>query len=186
MKLLLRKDVGQLGFVGDVVEVSNGYARNHLIPQRFAVLPTKANLKAIEVEKQQAAEERAARRADLEKAVQKINQVEVTISAVANPEGKLYGSVGPREIAAALRDEGHEIEAANIHMTEPLRTLDTTWVSVQFAPDLSAEVKVWVVREEGFEDEAVVGGESAPATDGSDLADKEVGDHGDSTGSQTE
>jgi ribosomal protein L9 len=113
MKLLLRRDVPRLGFVGDVVEVTAGYARNYLIPHRI---------------------------------------VEVMISAAANPEGRLYGSVGPREIAAALRDEGHPVEAAHVQCHDTIRELGNRMVPIVFTDDLRTEVKVWVVQEKAAGD----------------------------------
>jgi len=147
MKLLLKRDIPRLGLIGDVVEVSTGYARNYLIPQRLAVEPTPANMKAIEEEKRRAEEERKARRRALERAAAHLKDVDVMISTAANPEGHLYGSVGRREIAAALRDKGHEVEASSIELHESIRQLGNYVVPVVFAEDLRAEVKVWVVRE---------------------------------------
>ncbi len=147
MELLLKKDVPNLGFVGDVVHVKAGYARNYLIPHHLAVEPTKANMKEIEEAKKLAAAERLRKRTLLEEQAQRVNGVEITISAAANEEGHLYGSVGPREIAAALRDEGHGVEAAQVQLHEPIKQLDSRAVTIRFAEDLLAEVKVWVVRE---------------------------------------
>ena len=149
MKLLLRKDIAKVGLAGDVVDVKEGYARNYLIPHHFGVEPTKANLKMVEEDKRRAVEERKLRRAELEQQAGRMKDVEVTISAAANVEGHLYGSVGPREIAAALRDQGHEVEAKQVQLREAIKHLDTIMVPVQFADDLSVEVKVWVVRETG-------------------------------------
>lgn len=155
-KLLLRRDVPRLGHVGDIVEVSEGYARNYLVPHHVAVEPTPANLKAIEEDKKRAEAERLERRRELEARRDSIHGVEVTIAAAANDEGHLYGSVGPREIAAALRDEGHDVQAGQVRMHDPIRQLDSVTVPVVLADDLLAEVKVWVVRErasEGLEGE---------------------------------
>jgi len=147
MKLLLRRDIPKVGLAGDVVEVKEGYARNYLIPQHLGILPTKANMKAIEEDKRRAEEERKRRRSALEQQAQRLREVEVTIAAACNEEGHLYGSVGPREIAAALRDEGHDVETKQVHLHEPIRQLDTVAVPVVFTDDIMVEVKVWVVRE---------------------------------------
>lgn len=147
MKLLLRRDIPKVGLAGDVVDVTEGYARNYLLPQRLGVLPTQANMKAIAEDKRLAEEERRLRRADLETQAGKMRDVEVTISAACNEEGHLYGSVGPREISAALRDLGHSVDPKQVHIHEPIRRLDTAMVPVVFADDLKVEVKVWVVRE---------------------------------------
>jgi large subunit ribosomal protein L9 len=155
MKLLLRRDVAKVGLAGDVVEVKQGYARNYLIPQSLGVEPTPANMKKVEADKVLAEEGRRRRRAVLEQQAQSLREVEVTISAVCNPDGHLYGSVGPREIAAALKEEGHDIEAKQVGLREPIRQLDTVTVPVAFADDLTVDVKVWVVRETagGLEEE---------------------------------
>lgn len=152
MKLLLRKDIPKVGLAGDVVEVSEGYARNYLIPHHMGLEPTKANMKAIVEDKKAAEAERRQRRQALEAQVARMREVEVTISAAANSEGHLYGSVGPREIAAALRDLGHEVDTKQVQLFKPIRTLDTQMVPVQFADDLTVEVKVWVVREAGSDE----------------------------------
>lgn len=154
MKLLLRRDIPKVGLAGDVVDVTEGYARNYLLPQHLAVLPTQANMKAIEEDKRRAEEERRQRRVELEQQAGRMRDVEVTISAACNEEGHLYGSVGPREIAAALRDEGHAVEPKQVHLHEPIRRLDTVMVPVVFADDLRVEVKVWVVRESAADEAA--------------------------------
>ncbi len=149
MKLLLRRDIAKVGLAGDVVDVKEGYARNYLIPQHLGVEPTKANLKMVEEDKKRAEEERRVRRARLEEQVARMREVEVTISAACNVEGHLYGSVGPREIAAALRDLGHDVETKQVQLREPIKRIDTLTVPVKFGDDLSVDVKVWVVRETG-------------------------------------
>jgi len=151
MKLLLRRDIQKVGLAGDVVEVKEGYARNYLIPQALGVLPTQANMKRIEEDKRLAEQERKRVRTVLESRAAKLRGVEVTISAACNPEGHLYGSVGPKEVAAALRDEGHDVETKQVQLHEALRQLDTITVPVIFADDQTVDVKVWIVREAGSE-----------------------------------
>lgn len=177
MKLLLRRDVSKLGLAGDVVDVKEGYARNCLIPQRLGVLPTEANMKRIEEDRRLAELSRAKVREALEAQATRLRNVEVTIAATCNEEGHLYGSVGPREIAAALRDEGHNVETKQVQLHEPIKRLDTVAVPVLFADDLTVDVKVWVVREEasGLEEEEPA---EAPQHD----AGKEAGDYGRGTG----
>jgi large subunit ribosomal protein L9 len=133
--------------VGDVIDVKDSYGRNYLIPQHLAVQPTTANMKALEDEKRLAAERRAAIRSHLEETANRLKNVEVTISAVANEEGRLYGSVGPREIASALRDEGYAVETAQVELHDPFRALDSKTVTIRLTADVTTEVKVWVVRE---------------------------------------
>ncbi|HEY3243716.1 MAG TPA: 50S ribosomal protein L9 [Phycisphaerae bacterium] len=168
MKLLLRKDIPTLGIVGDVVEVSAGYARNYLLPHHLATEPTDANMKALAEERRRSEERRAARVAAMQAAAEKLRDVEVTIAAAANEDGVLYGSVGPREIAAALRDEGHDVEPGQVRLHTPIRNLDSRVVEVVLAEDITANVKVWVVRaaarepgKEGTEAQTAVAGTEA-------------------------
>ncbi len=149
MKLILKKDVKHLGFVGDVVEVKEGYARNCLLPQNLALAPTESNVKAVAEERAKAAEQRRMREEERKAAAERLAGTEITIRAAANAEGVLYGSVGPREIAAALRHEGHTIEAEQVDLHDPIRHLDNLVVPVRFAEDTTVDVKVWVVREAG-------------------------------------
>jgi large subunit ribosomal protein L9 len=181
MRLLLKKDIPALGVVGDIVDVKPGYARNYLIPHHLGVEPTKANMKEIEEAKRIAAEERLRRRQQLEAEAKRLESVEVTISAAANPQGHLYGSVGPREIAAALRNEGHAVEASQVQLHEAIKQLDNRMVPVRFTDDLIVEVKVWVVREKDsgeLEEEAE--GE-APEAEETGEADEESAETRDET-----
>lgn len=83
----------------------------------------------------------------------RLEGVEVTISAACTPEGHLYGSVGPREIASALMGEGHSVHADQIKMTQNIKEVGTYQVPIVFADDIRAEAKVWVVREKTLADE---------------------------------
>jgi large subunit ribosomal protein L9 len=164
MRLLLLTDVGKLGHVGDIVEVSAGYGRNCLLPQRLAVEPTEENIKAIEEEKKRAAAERAKRFKEYERLAAAMQDVSVTIEAAANPEGTLYGSVGPRDIAEALHALGHPVRPEQVVLDAPIRTLDNRIVKLKFTDEIMAELTLWVVREGAVEhgDEAGERSESEP------------------------
>jgi large subunit ribosomal protein L9 len=149
MRLLLLQDVRKLGHLGDVVEVKAGYARNYLLPQRLATEPTDENIKAIEDRRKAATAERAMREKRYRELVEQLKEVSVTIEAAANPEGTLYGSVGAKEIAAALHAQGFPIEAEQILLDGPIRTLDNRPVRIEFTDEIAAEIKLWVVREGG-------------------------------------
>ena len=159
MRLLLQKDVRKLGHVGDIVEVKAGYGRNCLLPQRLAVEPTDENIKAIGEEKKRAAAERARRLNEYRLLAEAVQDVSVTIEAAANPEGTLYGSVGAREIAEGLQALGHPVLPEQVALESPIRTLDNRLVTVEFTDEISAQVRLWVVREGGVEhaDEAGAG-----------------------------
>lgn len=172
MQVLLLNDVRKLGYIGDVVEVKPGYARNYLVPYGLATEPTEENLKAIEEAKQKAAQERALRMKAYKQLAESLEGVSVTIEVSANEEGTLYGSVGRREISAALDEAGRKIDPEFIMLSEPIRSLDNRTVGVEFTDEITAEVKVWVVREgalpEAEGDEAVAEGGDADAGEAAD------------------
>lgn len=146
MKVLLRRNVAMLGKIGQVVDVRAGYARNYLLPQQLAVEPTAGNLKAVEAEKERYLQELAAMRSELEAKAQAVRGKEVTIAARANEEGRLYGSVGPAQIVAALAEQGVFIAAENIVLDSPIRQLDKYDVELLFGEDVKSMIHVWVVR----------------------------------------
>lgn len=145
MKVLLRENVRKLGQIGEVVDVKPGYARNYLIPQGLAAAPTEANVRAVEAAKAKYLAELAKQREAYQQRADAIKGTEITITALANEEGHLYGSIGPAQIAAALGDEGHYIEASEVVLDEPIRTLDKYEVTVELADDITATINVWVV-----------------------------------------
>ena len=149
MKLLLHKDIPKLGHFGDVVEVTEGYARNYLLPQRLAVVPTQSNIKAIEEDRARKVEERRLARDAVLKVSQKVDGVEITISAQANEQGHLYGSVTEHDIAEHLQQEGYEVASAQVVMDEHFRMLGIFNVKLRFANNVESVIKVWVVRPEG-------------------------------------
>ena len=150
MKVLLRRNVYKLGKIGEVVDVKSGYARNYLLPQGLGIQPTEANLKVVEAEKKTYLEELAKQKAQLEAKAAVIQGREITISARANEEGHLYGSVGPAQISAALANENIFIDQKFIEIPTPIRQLDKYDVLVRFSEEVTATIHVWVVpiREE--------------------------------------
>ena len=171
MKLLLCKNVQNLGIVGDTVNVSMGYARNYLLPQRLATEPTAANVRKLAEARKVAEQEVARERARMEEAAKRLEGVEITVRARANEEGVLYGSVGRREIVAALAEEGHVVLVDHVALQAPIRRLDTFAVEVRFAADLRSQIKVWVVREKTGE-----GDEADPGAPGDEVGREAGGD----------
>ncbi|MBL7141348.1 MAG: 50S ribosomal protein L9 [Planctomycetes bacterium] len=145
MKVLLRQDVPALGVIGDVVDVRPGYARNYLLPQNIAVDPTDANLKRIEAERRERKRREKERIETLKGVASRLQGVSVTIKAKANELGHLFGSVTETHIAQALKDEGFHVDPAQVALAQPIRTLDKFRVPIHLAPDINAEVDVWVV-----------------------------------------
>jgi large subunit ribosomal protein L9 len=153
MKVLLRRNVRNLGQIGDVVDVKPGYARNYLVPYGLAVQPTSGNLKRVEEEKAAYLQQLAKEREQIAARAQVVDGKEVTISARANTEGHLYGSVGKAQIAAALAEAGAFVDEQDIVLDEAIRELDKYDLTIEFAQDITATVHVWVVpiREPGEE-----------------------------------
>jgi len=145
MKVLLRHNVKKLGQIGDLVDVKPGYARNYLLPQGLAISPTETNLKIVEAEKKRHLEELAKMREELEAKAAVVKGKEITISARANEEGHLYGSIGPAQIEAALAAENIFIDAKYIELDHPIRQLDKYDVQIRFSPDIASTIHVWVL-----------------------------------------
>jgi large subunit ribosomal protein L9 len=148
MELILLQKVRNLGDLGDKVSVKPGYGRNFLIPQGKAVRVNAANLAAFE---QRRAEYEARAKnmlGEAEARKAKLADVSVTIEAHASPEGKLYGSVGPRDIAEALQAVGHDIHKGEVILGEgPLRNVGEFEVAIHLHADVQTSVKVIVVGE---------------------------------------
>jgi large subunit ribosomal protein L9 len=147
MKVLLCEDVDKLGWLGDLVEVKNGYARNYLLPCRLAIVPTEANLKSLAEEKAMRAQERITDRKRLELAVAAVDGAEAVIAAKANEQGHLFGSVTNSMIAENLRGQGFEVADEVVRLESYIKEVGTSWVTLKFAEDLSATVNVIVVAD---------------------------------------
>ena len=147
MKVLLTGDVNKLGWLGDVVDVADGYARNFLFPQGLAKAATDTNIKAIARQKAQRAEERHLERQQLEKAAQAVNGAEVVIAASANEQGHLFGSIFKHDIAENLRAQSFEVADDVVALDEHIKQVGTFSVNLRFADDLKVAVSVVVVPE---------------------------------------
>src|SRR5438270_2596853 len=118
MQLVLTEDVTHLGKQGDLVEVKAGYGRNYLLPNGLATVPNEHNLRLLARYKQRVQQAREARVADLKVLAEQIQRTSITIEANANDEGHLYGSVGPAEVAQAMRAKNLLIDPDMVKMLE--------------------------------------------------------------------
>ncbi len=149
MKVILMSDVDGLGEAGEVVEVANGYARNYLIPRELAEEATPAAMQSWEEQrkKREAAAERA--RDEASYMAEKLDGVQLEISARAGESGRLFGSVTAKDIIDALREEtGLEVDRRRLDLSEPLRELGEHDVRISLYEDIDASIKVTVVPEE--------------------------------------
>jgi large subunit ribosomal protein L9 len=144
VKLLLKKSIKNVGRVGDVVEVSAGYARNYLLPQSLAVLPTPGNVKKVEAIRQEIERQERERREQQEALLKQLQGVEVALERRTNERGHLYGAVSATDIAHALQGQGFNVQPDDISLPGRLDHVDTYMATVRFAEDLSTEIKVWV------------------------------------------
>ncbi len=144
VKLLLKESIKNVGRVGDVVEVSPGYARNYLLPQDLAVQPTPNNVKKIEARRQEVEKQERELRSQQEAVIKRLEGVEVTLERRANEQGNLFGSVTATDIAKGLQSQGFNIEAADVNLPGKLDRIERYTVFVKLAEDLKADVKVWV------------------------------------------
>jgi large subunit ribosomal protein L9 len=154
MRVLLCEDVSAVGWLGDVVEVSTGYARNYLLPQGLAIVPTEANLRALAKERAKRAEQRKVAEERLAEVAAAVEGAEAVVAAKANEQGVLFGSVGPREIAANLREQGFEVGDDVVKLPEHIKEVGTHSVSLKFDRELTATVSVVVVAKQDEETKA--------------------------------
>jgi large subunit ribosomal protein L9 len=144
VKLLLQESVKHVGKVGDVVEVSPGYARNYLLPQRLAVEPTPNNLKKIEARRQEIERQERELLEQQKTLIKTLQGVEVTLERAANEQGHLYGAVSATDISKALQAQGYNVEPDDIYLPGKLDRIEKYTVTVRFAPEVETELKVWV------------------------------------------
>jgi len=152
MKVLLCQDVEKLGWLGDVVEVKNGYARNYLLPCGIAIVPSADNIRGIADEKARGIEERKLAYEQLTRVVETVAGAEAVISAKANELGHLFGSVSERDIATNLREQGYEITDNMVVLDEHIKEVGTHEVLLKLAADLTANISVVVVSEDAVID----------------------------------
>ena len=146
MRLILKSEVSHLGDAGDIVNVRPGYGRNFLIPQGLAIPASEGSVKQLE-HQQQIAE--AIRRKELSgsKAIAaKLENTAITIRREAGDDDKLFGSVTKRDIAEALAAEGVEVDRRTIQLDDNIRSIGLFTVPVRLHRDVSASVRVYVIR----------------------------------------
>ncbi|MBI5487463.1 MAG: 50S ribosomal protein L9 [Deltaproteobacteria bacterium] len=145
MRVILREDLANLGKTGDVVKVTDGYARNYLLPRRFAVQATEGNMKQIEHEQRSALSRRDKLLKEAGTLRAKLEGVSVTVPKRVGEGERLFGSVTAHDIELALAEEGHKVERKHIRIEEPIRALGVFHVKIALHGGTEASIKVWVV-----------------------------------------
>lgn len=147
MKIILKEDVKDLGNMGELVTVKDGYARNFLLPRGLAVEANPKNVRAFEHEKRQVQELVKKKKAGAADFAARLAATTVTIAAKAGEEEKLFGAVTAMDIAAALKKEGIEVDRKKILLEEPIKRLGAYTVNIKLHPEVTAPVSVQVVGE---------------------------------------
>ncbi|MBW1839206.1 MAG: 50S ribosomal protein L9 [Deltaproteobacteria bacterium] len=146
MKVILIEDIPSLGKMGDLVKVADGYGRNFLVPHGKAIRATTHNVKVLEHQTKQLKNKVDKIKRDAEKLARKIEAVSCTVAKPAGDEEKIFGSVTSMDIGESLKVEGIEVDRKNIILDEPIKTLGIYTVPIKLHPEVTAQLKVWVVK----------------------------------------
>ena len=145
MIVILNRDIKGTGKAGDVVKVSDGYARNMLIPKGWALEATKGNINTLEKVKAKKAEEEAARKAAAKELAEKIGNVEVVIKTKAGEGGRLFGSITSKDVSDALEQQHQiKVDKKKIQMAQPIKALGTFDVKMKLYSEVNATLTVKV------------------------------------------
>lgn len=147
MKVILKEDLKSLGKMGSVVNVSDGYARNFLIPKKIAVEANIRNVKSLEHEKKQIKERAVKLSREAQGLSERLASVRLTLSAKAGEEERLFGSITTMDIAEALKKEGFDIDRKRIVLDEPIKRLGDYTVAVKISPDITGRLSLQIVAE---------------------------------------
>jgi len=148
MKVILKQDVVSLGKLGDIVKVSDGYARNYLIPKGLAVEATEKNMKILEQERKHLLAVAERERKKAQDLARQLSEVTCIIARRVGEQEKMFGSVSARDIEKALNDMGIPIERKSILLKEPLKSLGEFTIKVKLSANVSCDLKLRIVPEE--------------------------------------
>ncbi|HRH19721.1 MAG TPA: 50S ribosomal protein L9 [Brevundimonas sp.] len=146
MKVVLLERVENLGAIGDVVTVKDGFARNFLLPREKALRATSANLKVFETQRAQIEARNEKARGDAAKSGEKLDGQTYVLIRQAGESGQLYGSVTARDVADAIQAEGGKVERSQVVLNNPIKTLGVHDVQVRLHAEVTITVKINVAR----------------------------------------
>ena len=148
MEVILLDNIGKLGGLGDKVTVKPGYGRNYLVPYGLAVPATKDNIEAFEVQRAELEAQAAERKAEAQARAEQLNDIELSLVSKAGDEGKLFGSIGPRDLADAISSAGIDIAKSEVRMPNgPIRQTGEYDITLHLHAEVDAVVRVVVVAE---------------------------------------
>lgn len=146
MEVILMQSVDNLGQMGDTVSVARGYARNYLVPKGLAVLATEGHRKLVAEHMKLESKRDDLRKASAEELAAKLGELSCTLTVQAGEDDKLFGSVGPRDIAEALKSDSQEFDHKQIVLDEAIKQLGVYSVPVKLHSEVEVTAKVWVVK----------------------------------------
>jgi large subunit ribosomal protein L9 len=148
MKVILTKDLDNLGKAGSLVEVKPGYGRNYLLPRQLAMPATAKNVRQLEHEKAGILSRAAKHKTNMTAQANKLGNIELKFTRKVGEQNKLFGSVTSKDVHEQLASTGYEIERRQIHLPEPLKELGTFAVEVRLHAEVSAKIKVTIGAEQ--------------------------------------
>jgi len=146
MRVILQEKVHNLGSIGDIVRVKDGYARNFLMPRGLAVAADEQNVKRLEHQRRLAAARASRLLTEARALAEKISSIGVTIKMEAGEDMRLFGSVTSRDVADALAAEGVVVDKKAVLIDEPIRTLGVKAVKIRLHPEVDSQVTVYVIK----------------------------------------
>ncbi len=170
MEVVLKEDMENLGHMGDVVKVKDGYARNYLLPRGLVVLADKKSLKALEHEQRMIAQRRERLTKEAQGISDKLAGVSLEFAVKVGEEGRLFGSVTHLDIEKALKEKGFEVERRRIVLETPIKAVGDYEVPIRLRPEVTPSIKVRVMSE----DEPKAGEAGAAAAEPTVEADGEA------------
>lgn len=147
MQVILKDNIESLGQVGDLINVKSGYARNYLIPKNLAIIADAKNIKQLEHQKRLKDIIKEKHLRDCEKLAKTIEGFSLTIVRKAGENDRLFGSVTSMDVAEVLEAEGVEIDRKKIGLEEPIKSLGIYTIPIYLHKDVTANLKIWVVKE---------------------------------------
>ena len=147
MEVILKEDIANVGKIGEVVRVRDGYARNYLLPRGLVLVANKKNLKTFEHQKKLVADQKQKVMRQAQGAADQLASVSLVIPMKVGEEGRLFGSVTNIQIEKALKAQGLNVDRRKIHLNEPIKNAGDYEVPVRLAADLTVPLKVSVVPE---------------------------------------
>jgi large subunit ribosomal protein L9 len=154
MKVILQETLEGVGNLGDLLDVSPGFARNYLLPRRKAVEANNRNVKAFEHAQRVTAEKAKKEKLEIEALAKKMSAVALTIHAQVGKDDKMFGSVTAKDIAEGLTDQGFTVDRRKIQLAQPIKELGTFTIPIKLPREVTASISVRVLKKQEAESPA--------------------------------